>query len=196
MTNRDNEKLSDDLLIKRFSEGYRTSFDLLIARYGGSIHSYIKMAVGDSYIADDLLQDTFIKVIDNISKGKYNDQGKFKSWLYRVAHNLVMDYFRRQKTRNIISLSENFEELSFLENLPSDVPTVEERLCQQNDRDMVQRWVELLPREQQEVLMLRYQDDLSFKEIAQKTGVSINTALGRMRYALINLRKHQGRSVA
>ena len=191
MKNRKYEELSDDSLIKSFSEGSSDAFGVLVDRYDSSLHTYIRMAVGDAFVADDILQDTFIKVLDNVSSGAYQAQGKFKSWLFRVAHNLIMDHFRRKKVRNIISLTDNQDDLSFLENLPSDEPTIEERLCLRNEQEMVREWVKLLPKEQRQVVAMRYIDDKSFKEIAMETGVSINTALGRMRYALINLRKYQ-----
>lgn len=191
MKDRRYEKLSDDALIQSFSEGSSDAFNVLVDRYDAVLHTYIRIAVGDSFTADDLLQDTFMKVLDKITAGKYQAQGKFKSWIFRVAHNLVMDHFRRKKVRNIISFSEDQDDIAFLENLPCSEPNIEEELCLRNDQEMVRGWVSLLPKEQQEVVAMRYLEEKSFKEIALETGVSINTALGRMRYALINLRKHQ-----
>lgn len=185
------EKCSDDQLLKSFSEGSNEAFDTLIYRYDAPLHTYIRMTVGDPCLADDIFQDTFIKVIDKVKAGDYEAQGKFQSWIFRIARNLMMDYFRHQKVRNVISLSEESAEVSLIEKLPSAELSIEEQLCRNNDVEMVRAWVSLLPKEQREVLMMRYLDELSFKEIACKTGVSINTALGRMRYALINLRKYR-----
>lgn len=184
------EKSTDDVLLQSFSEGNKEAFDILLKRYYPSLRSYIVVTMGDANLADDIFQDTFIKVIDKVKEGKYAAQGKFQNWVFRIARNLMMDHFRRRKVRNVVSLSEESDAIAFIERLPCGEPTIEEKLCQRNDKDSVHFWVSLLPREQREVLVMRYLDELSFKEIAQKTGVSINTALGRMRYALINLRKY------
>lgn len=147
------------------------------------------MSVNDGALADDIFQDTFMKVILTLREGKYTGQGKFKAWVTQVARNLIIDHFRRVKVKNVISeWDESFrEELS--ERLPSEERNAEEELIRQSEHRALHDWIAKLPQAQREVLQLRYLEDMSFKEIAMQTGVSINTALGRMRYALINLRK-------
>lgn len=185
------ESYSDDALVRSFSEGSSDAFDTLVERYDAPLHTYIRMQVGDAFLADDIFQDSFIKAIQRIREGKYSHQGKFKSWLYRIAHNLIMDHFRHEKVRNVVSLSDDSEDVAFVEKLPTPELNIEELLCKQNERNLIRQMVAMLPKEQRDVLLMRYLYEMSFKDIADRTGVSINTALGRMRYALINLRKHQ-----
>lgn len=182
-------KLSDDELIALYREGSSTAFNTLVLRYDAPLHTYIRMSVNDGVLADDIFQDTFMKVILTLREGKYTGQGKFKAWVTQVARNLIIDHFRRVKVKNVISeWDESFrEELS--ERLPSEERNAEEELIRQSEHRALHDWIAKLPQAQREVLQLRYLEDMSFKEIAMQTGVSINTALGRMRYALINLRK-------
>ena len=182
-------KLSDDELIALYREGSSTAFNTLVLRYDAPLHTYIRMSVHDGALADDIFQDTFMKVILTLREGKYTGQGKFKAWVTQVARNLIIDHFRRVKVKNVISeWDESFrEELS--ERLPSEERNAEEELIRQSEHRALHDWIAKLPQAQREVLQLRYLEDMSFKEIAMQTGVSINTALGRMRYALINLRK-------
>lgn len=182
-------KLSDDELIALYREGSSTAFNTLVLRYDAPLHTYIRMSVNDGVLADDIFQDTFMKVILTLREGKYTGQGKFKAWVTQVARNLIIDHFRRVKVKNVISeWDESFrEELS--ERLPSEERNAEEELIRQSEHRALHDWIAKLPQAQREVLQLRYLEDMSFKEIAVQTGVSINTALGRMRYALINLRK-------
>ena len=180
---------SDDELISLYAEGCNEAFDALIDRYDGELLSYIRLQVGDSDVADDLFQDTFIKVIHVLRAGTYQMQGKFRQWVFRVARNMVIDHFRRTKAQHVVSIhDENFRE-EYLDRLPYPSPNIEEQLVERNRRDLLHSCVARLPKEQRDVLILRYHKDMSFKEIADYTGVSINTALGRMRYALMNLRK-------
>ena len=182
-------KLSDDELIALYREGSSTAFNTLVLRYDAPLHTYIRMSVNDGALADDIFQDTFMKVILTLREGKYTGQGKFKAWVTQVARNLIIDHFRRVKVKNVISeWDESFrEELS--ERLPSEERNAEEELIRQSEHRALHDWIAKLPQAQREVLQLRYLEDMSFKEIVMQTGVSINTALGRMRYALINLRK-------
>lgn len=184
-------KFADDQLVTLFSEGCSAAFDTLIDRYDALLHTYIRISVSDAVVADDIFQDTFIKVINKVRGGQYAARGKFKPWLFRIAHNLVMDHFRRLKVQNIVSISEDGMREEFIERLPSGELNIEEQLCARNQRDEVRAWVARLPKEQRDVLLMRYLHEMSFKDIAAQTDVSINTALGRMRYALINLRKFQ-----
>lgn len=180
---------SDDELISAFADGCKEAFDCLIERYDSEVLSYIRLSVTDWDDANDVFQEVFVKVINTVREGRYQMQGKFRSWLLRIAHNAVIDYFRRNKTQKMVSLSnENYRE-DFIERLPCTSPNIEEQLISANTRQEVRRWVAQLPKLQREVLILRFAQEMSFKEIADYTGVSINTALGRMRYALINLRK-------
>lgn len=179
----------DDELVSLYAGGCKEAFDTLIERYDAEVLSYIRISVTDWDDANDLFQDIFVKVINTIRDGRYSAQGKFKPWLMRIAHNMVMDYFRRQKSQKTVSISDDKFREDFIERIPCSSPNIEELLVAENTRHELRSWVAQLPRTQRDVLILRYLKDMSFKEIADYTGVSINTALGRMRYALINLRK-------
>ncbi|MBB6275195.1 RNA polymerase sigma factor [Porphyromonas circumdentaria] len=180
---------SDDELISSFAAGCKEAFDCLIERYDSEVLSYIRLSVSDWDDANDIFQEVFIKVINTVREGRYQMQGKFRSWLMRIAHNAVIDYFRRTKAQKTISISNDAYREDFIERVPCSSPNVEELLIANNTRKEVREWVAQLPKLQREVLILRFSQEMSFKEIADYTGVSINTALGRMRYALINLRK-------
>jgi RNA polymerase sigma-70 factor (ECF subfamily) len=177
---------SDSQLIKAYNAGDAAALEELVNRYKDRVYTSIFFLVKDKYLAEDLFQDVFIKIIDTIRNNRYNDEGKFLSWAMRIAHNLCVDHFRRVKRSPSIINAEGkdvFEWLHFSDE------NAEGGLMRRQSHDRVQRMLELLPEEQKEVIVLRHYGNLSFKEIAEVTNCSINTALGRMRYGLINLRK-------
>ena len=179
--------VSDQKLLNCYLSGDRNAISQLIERHSRRVRDYIQMMVKDGDVADDIFQETFIKAVRVIDEGRYTDNGRFLSWILRIAHNQVIDHFRAQKQNR--QLNEAEAGYDVLGTLRLAERTVEDEIvCEQIASD-VRRMVELLPDEQREVVMMRYYLGLSFKEIAEQTGVSINTALGRMRYALINLRK-------
>lgn len=179
--------LSDQLLLSRYLSGDRNAISILIERHSTRVRDYIRMMVKDNDVADDILQETLIKAVRVIDEGRYTDTGKFLSWVLRIAHNRVLDYFRAQKSSRTVSESDAgynmLGTLRFAEN------TVEDKMVAEQIEADVRRLIDFLPEEQREVVMMRYFAGMSFQEIAEQTDVSINTALGRMRYALINLRK-------
>ena len=178
---------TDYELVQSFVNGSAHSIEILINRHKSKVYTYIYLIVKNEQLAEDIFQDTFIKVINSLKAGKYKDNGKFISWVIRIAHNLIIDHFRKEKQLSTLS-NDNYETDLFNSKKWSD-KTVEENIIQdQIDRD-VRNLIEKLPEDQKEVILLRHYGELSFKEIAVQTEVSINTALGRMRYALINLRK-------
>ena len=179
--------VSDQKLLNCYLSGDRNAISQLIERHSRRVRDYIQMMVKDGDVADDIFQETFIKAVRVIDEGRYTDNGRFLSWILRIAHNQVIDHFRACKQNKQVNESESG--YNVLGTLRLAERTVEDEIvCEQIASD-VRRMVELLPDEQREVVMMRYYSGLSFKEIAEQTGVSINTALGRMRYALINLRK-------
>lgn len=179
--------LSDQVLLNHYLSGDRSAISQLIERHSRRVKDYIHMMVKDRDVADDIFQETFIKAVRVIDEGRYTDNGKFLSWILRIAHNQVIDHFRAQRQNKSVSESEAGYDV--LGTLKLAERTVEDAMvCEQIERD-VRALVELLPAEQREVVMMRYFSGLSFKDIADQTNVSINTALGRMRYALINLRR-------
>lgn len=178
--------LSDRALIRKFLTGEESAFETLIMRYKDRVFSQLIIMLKDRELAEDLFQDTFIKVINTLKAGKYNEEGKFLPWVLRIAHNLAIDHFRRIKKRKEIRNSEEFD---LLGNIPEDNKNIEESIVTDQIHDDVKLLVDLLPEEQKQVVKLRMYLGLSFKEISEETDVSINTSLGRMRYALINLRK-------
>lgn len=179
--------LSDQVLLNRYLSGNRSAISELIERHSRRVKDYIRMMVKDEELAEDLFQETFIKAVRVIDDGRYTDNGKFLSWVLRIAHNQVIDYFRAQKQSKQINEREAGYDL--FGSLKLADRNVEDRMVAEQIEADVRQLIELLPAEQREVVMMRYYSDLSFKEIAEQTGVSINTALGRMRYALINLRR-------
>ena len=179
--------LSDQVLLNNYLSGDRAAISQLIDRHTHRVRDYIRMMVKDNDVADDILQETFIKAVRVIDEGRYADTGKFLSWILRIAHNQVIDHFRSQK--NAKTVSESDAGYNMLGTLRFAERTVEDAMISSQIEEDVRRLIERLPAEQREVVMMRYYSGLSFKEIAEQTGVSINTALGRMRYALINLRK-------
>ena len=179
--------LRDQVLLNHYLSGDRSAISQLIERHSRRVKDYIHMMVKDRDVADDIFQETFIKAVRVIDEGRYTDNGKFLSWILRIAHNQVIDHFRAQRQNKSVSESEAGYDV--LGTLKLAERTVEDAMvCEQIERD-VRALVELLPAEQREVVMMRYFSGLSFKDIAEQTNVSINTALGRMRYALINLRR-------
>lgn len=181
------QMVSDRELLNSYLQGNKSAISTLIDKYNRRVRDYLRMMVKDDDVADDIAQETFIKVIKVIDEGRYVDNGKFLSWVLRIAHNRALDYFRAQKSNN--SVSESSAGYNVLGTLRYAENSIEDNIISDQTNQSIRDLVELLPEEQREVVMLRYYSDLSFKDIAEQTGVSINTALGRMRYALINLRK-------
>ena len=177
---------NDAFLVKSYIEGDEYSLSILINRHQQRIYSFIFSKVFDKDVAEDIFQDTFIKVIRTLKRGKYNEEGKFLPWVIRIAHNLVIDHFRKNKRMPKFENSGDFNIFSVLSD--SDLNAEKQLIKDQIEAD-VQELIKELPEDQLEVLVMRIYKDMSFKEISERTGVSINTALGRMRYALINLRK-------
>ena len=179
--------LSDQVLLNRYLSGDRSAISQLIDRHSTRVRDYIRMMVRDRDVADDILQETLIKVVRVIDEGRYADTGKFLSWVLRIAHNQVIDYFRSQKGSRTVSEAD--AGYNVLGTLRFAERTVEDRMVDEQIEADVRRLIDCLPEEQREVVVMRYYAGMSFQEIAEQTEVSINTALGRMRYALINLRK-------
>ena len=179
--------LSDQVLLNRYLSGDRSAISQLIDRHSKRVRDYIRMMVKDHDVADDILQETLIKAVRVIDEGRYADTGKFLSGVLRIAHNQVIDYFRSQKSQRTVSESD--AGYNVLGTLRFAERNVEDRMISEQIEADVRRMIDSLPEEQREVVMMRYYAGMSFQEIADQTEVSINTALGRMRYALINLRK-------
>ena len=179
--------LSDKMLLNSYLSGDRSAMSQLIERHSRRVRDYIRMMVKDNDVADDIHQETFIKAVRVIDEGRYTDSGKFLSWVLRIAHNRVLDYFRAQKQSKQVNESE--AGYNILGTMRFAEPTVEDEMVSRQIEDDVRRLIELLPDEQRQGVMMRYYSKMSFQEIADQTDVSINTALGRMRYALINLRR-------
>ncbi len=178
---------SDQALLNSYLQGDRSAISRLIERHSRRVRDYIRMMVKDNDVADDILQETFIKAVRVIDEGRYTDNGKFLSWIMRIAHNQVIDHFRAQKQNR--QVNESNAGYNVLGTLRFAEKNIEDRMVADQIEADIRSLVEMLPDEQREVVMMRYYSGLSFKEIAEQTNVSINTALGRMRYALINLRK-------
>lgn len=182
-----NKIISDFELIERFIGGEQSCFNQLIHRHKNKVFAYISLYIRDQALAEDLFQDTFLKVIQSVRAGKYSDNGKFISWVMRIAHNLIIDHFRRTKQMNTVSNDDYESDLFNNKNLAEE--TVEDDMIKKQILKDIRKMISHLPDDQREVVILRHYAGLSFKEIADLTEVSINTALGRMRYALINIRK-------
>jgi RNA polymerase sigma factor (sigma-70 family) len=182
-------QLTDEALVQMYANGDDSAFDVLLCRYKRKVFSYINMVVKDKDVASDLFQETFIKVVSTIRQNRYKENGKFVAWLMRIAHNLVIDHFRRNSAENLVSGEADGEgEPSIFDTIQIYDKNVEDEMIEKQVYADLVKLVDSLPEAQREVLKMRFYQDLSFKEIAEATGVSINTALGRMRYALINLR--------
>lgn len=180
-------ELSDKSLIQRYLAGDENSLELLIHHHQSRIYGYILMVMKDRQLADDVFQDTFIKVINTLKAGSYKEEGKFLQWVMRIAHNLMIDHFR--KAKRMPKAESKREDFDIMDTLRVKDDSIEQRMITEQIHEDIRKLVELLPDEQKEVLKMRHYAHMSFKDIAEVTGVSINTALGRMRYALINLRK-------
>ena len=183
----DNSKLVDDaFLVNNYINGCEKSLEVLINKHKFKIYNFIYSKVLDRDNADDLFQETFIKVIKTLKKGVYNEEGKFLPWIMRIAHNLVIDFFRKNKRFPTFDKNQNYDIFQLIKD---DNPSIERHLIDKQILNDLQKIVVKLPEDQKEVLNMRLYKEMSFKEISEVTGVSINTALGRMRYAIINLRK-------
>ncbi len=178
--------LSDQDLIQQYLIGNERAFEILLTRHKTKIYTSIYLFTRDSEMAEDIFQEVFIKIIDTLRKGKYNHEGKFLQWAMRIAYNMCVDQFRRSKRNAHVSSNDNFDVFSVIQ---SNDDNMEQSLIKEQGTRKIQDLVDLLPAEQREVVILRHYADMSFKEISLLTRVSINTALGRMRYALINLRR-------
>ena len=178
--------LTDQQLVHLYVEGNTEALSTLVSRYKDKIYTSIYLLVKDKYLAEDLFQDVFIRIIDTLTGGRYTEEGKFLPWALRIAHNMCVDHFRKVKRSPSIKTSDDrdiFEVLNFNEASP------EQKMMQNQSHDRIRKMIDMLPEDQREVIILRHYADLSFKEIAELTKCSINTALGRMRYGLINMRK-------
>jgi RNA polymerase sigma factor (sigma-70 family) len=177
---------SDQELIAAYLNDDENAFAVLLSRHQTKISTHIRLLVQDTYVAEDIFQEVFIKIIDTLRKGKYNHEGKFSNWAVRIAHNLCVDYFRRNKRKPPTTSTDTFD---IFDVVPTHDDNAEQGMMRSQTYERLRKLVDSLPFEQREVVILRHYTDMSFKEIAELTGVSINTALGRMRYALINLRR-------
>jgi len=179
--------LSDQDLVQAYIKGDHSAIEVLINRHRSKVYTYIILTIKNQQLAEDLFQETFIKVIQSLRAGKYRDNGKFLSWVIRIAHNLIIDHFRKEKQMNAISNDDSEVDLFNSKKLSDS--NIEELIIDNQIKSEIRILINELPEDQREVVLLRHYGGLSFKEIADQTDVSINTALGRMRYALINLRK-------
>lgn len=180
-------RLADEQLVCLYADGVNVAFDVLLQRYQERVFSYIINIVKDNDAADDIFQETFVKVIMTINQGKYTETGKFLAWIIRIAHNLIIDYYRQEKSVKQISCDNT--DIDILNRKELSENTIEDTIIRSQILSDVKELVHMLPTLQREVLEMRYYLNMSFKEIAEATGVSINTALGRMRYAILNLRR-------
>lgn len=178
---------TDEELVVLYTHGNNNAFDVLLERHKQPLYTYIFYTVRHNGLAEDIFQDTFVKALSTIKQGRYTENGKFKAWLMRIAHNLMIDYFRQKKSENTVSNDDYEPDLWNNSTFCED--TIEVEMVRKQVLSDVRKLVASLPDPQREVLEMRYYKDLSFKEIASQTGVSINTALGRMRYAILNMRK-------
>lgn len=180
-------QLTDDRLVAAYAEGANEAFDVLLRRHQARVFSYIYSVVKNRDVADDIFQETFVKAIMTIRQGRYAESGKFSAWISRIAHNLIIDYYRQEKSENTLSADD--ECVDVLNRREHSDTCIEDVMVNEQIHDDVRRIIDALPVNQREVLMMRYYKDMSFKEIADVTNVSINTALGRMRYAILNMRR-------
>lgn len=180
-------RLADEQLVAAYAKGDNQSFDILLRRHQERVFNYVLSIVRDPDTANDIFQETFIKAITTIKQGRYMETGKFAAWITRIAHNLIIDYYRQERSGNMTSADD--ETANVLNRKEFSDENIEDILVDEQIRADVRRIVAILPDNQREVLEMRYYRDMSFKEIAEVTQVSINTALGRMRYAILNLRR-------
>lgn len=181
------ENHTDEQLVKLYVNGENEAFDTLIERHKNRVYAYIFHQVKDEDLADDIFQETFVKAIMTIKQGRYVESGKFIAWINRIAHNLIIDFFRQEKAENLQSCDNEDFDLFNRKELSED--TVEDNMVVEQIHADIRNLIQALPESQREVLMMRYYRDMSFKEIADSTNVSVNTALGRMRYAILNIRR-------
>jgi RNA polymerase sigma-70 factor (ECF subfamily) len=181
------KQMTDEELVVAYAQGNNNAFDILLNRHKSNIYSYIYFIVRNREMTEDIFQETFVKAIMTIKQGRYTENGKFRAWINRIAHNLIIDNYRQEKNEQTISNDEC--EVDLLNNYKLADGTIEDEMVKAQILSDVKKLIDYLPDNQKEVLMLRYYQDLSFKEIADITGVSINTALGRMRYAILNMRR-------
>jgi RNA polymerase sigma-70 factor (ECF subfamily) len=177
---------NDEQLVKKYISGSESALEELLIRYQQKVFSYILTVVRNKELAEDLFQETFIKVINTLRTGNYREEGKFSQWIMRIARNLIIDYFRRNQKMSFV---ENSYGVDIFDGFSEPSMSIEQMIITKQIHDSLRDLITLLPKEQREVLMMRLYQDMSFKEIAEQTNVSINTALGRMRYAILNLRK-------
>lgn len=180
-------RLTDEKLVAAYADGINEAFDTLLRRHENRVFNYIFNIVKNKDVADDIFQETFVKAITTIKQGRYTDTGKFSAWITRIAHNLIIDHFRQTKSENTISADQDDTDVLNRRDLSEE--NVEDLLVTSQIHTDVKRIMESLPPSQREVLDMRFYRDMLFKEIAEATGVSINTALGRMRYAILNMRR-------
>lgn len=180
-------KLTDEELVGLYVNGENEAFDILLSRYKNKVYSYIFFIVRDNVLTEDIFQDTFVKAIVTLKQGRYTENGKFPAWIVRIAHNLIIDHFRQEKNENTVSNDQ--QNVDLLNNINYCDKTIEDWMIKEQIHADIRKLVDVLPDNQREVVIMRYYKNLSFKEIADLTGVSINTALGRMRYAIMNMRK-------
>ena len=179
--------MTDDVLVTQYLDGNNSAFDVLLERYKDKLYYYIYFIVRSREVAEDIFQETFVKAIVTLQQGRYQPDGKFAAWITRIAHNLVIDQFRQERSENVVSNDET--EVDLLNNMSLSEGTIEARMVNAQVLKDVRRLVDELPDCQREVVFMRYYQNMSFKDIADCTGVSINTALGRMRYAILNMRR-------
>lgn len=179
--------MTDDVLVTQYLGGNNSAFDVLLERYKDKLYYYIYFIVRSREVAEDIFQETFVKAIVTLQQGRYQPDGKFAAWITRIAHNLVIDQFRQERSENVVSNDET--EVDLLNNMSLSEGTIEARMVNTQVLKDVRRLVDELPDCQREVVFMRYYQNMSFKDIADCTGVSINTALGRMRYAILNMRR-------
>jgi len=179
-------QLSDQELVNLYLGGDSAAFSTLVLRYKSKLYTSIYLLLKDKYLAEDMFQDVFIRVIDKLKKGLYKEEGKFLPWIMRIAHNMCLDYFRKVKRLPAMKMSDDSD---FFEQLDISAPGSDSRMMAAETTNQVREILDMLPDEQREIIILRHYADLTFKEIAALKHISINTALGRMRYGLINLRK-------
>ena len=177
--------LSDQELVKKYINGDNYSFEVLLNRHKNRVFAFIMSKIKNKDLSEDIFQDTYVKVVNSLQKGKYNEEGKFLPWVMRIAHNLVIDHFRKQKKMHMVRSNNDFD---IFEIIKDDSINVDDRLIRDQIFNDLRVLIDLLPNDQKEVLKMRYFEEMSFKKIAEYFDISINTALGRMRYALINLR--------
>lgn len=180
-------QFTDEQLVKLYEEGKNEAFEILLTRYKSKVYSYIFIIVRNRELTEDIFQDTFVKAIATIQQGKYVESGKFLGWINRIAHNLIIDYFRREKNENTVSA--DGMEYDIVNSARLSDKSIEDVMSNEQVMVDIVRLIDFLPPSQQRVIRMRFFEDMSFKEIADKTNVSINTALGRMRYALMNMRR-------